>query len=206
MSPPVAAAIIKSIELIENAVEPRENLYRKARALRCLIHGAGYPAMETFSPIIPLHTGEDEVTYRLTKFLREQGILVSPVVYPAVQRGKSRIRLCINVDHTGEDFENFVSWLHRFDKILWLGKKYPVTVHHYERIAEVPEDTWNFTCNDIDPFHQYDFLRTVEEAHVENSTIRYLLFHKDEAVIGSAVLSLFPVDLAIFLGSNFLVK
>src|SRR4030095_3129945 len=86
------------------------------------------------------------------------------------------------------------------------GKRSPVTVHHYERIAEVPEDTWNFTCNDIDPFHQYDFLRTVEEAHVENSTIRYLLFHKDEAVIGSAVLSLFPVDLPIFLGSNFLVK
>ncbi|HYV95090.1 MAG TPA: aminotransferase class I/II-fold pyridoxal phosphate-dependent enzyme [Chitinophagales bacterium] len=123
MSPPVAAAIIKSVEVIEKAESSREMLYKKTEFLRQTIFSEGYVAAHSISPIVPLIAGTDESTYRLAKFLRAQGILVSPVVFPAVRRGKSRIRLCVNIDHAVDDIKYLGSCLHHFQNTEWLARE-----------------------------------------------------------------------------------
>ncbi|HYV95089.1 MAG TPA: peptidogalycan biosysnthesis protein [Chitinophagales bacterium] len=86
------------------------------------------------------------------------------------------------------------------------GEGKSVTAVRYEHIAEIPEEVWDKTCDELDPFHRHAFLLVTEAAKVENSIARYLLFKNDERMTGSAVLSIFYVDLAIFIGNNSVIR
>ncbi len=100
ISPPLAAATLTSIRLLRN--EPaimarmRENIaafMEEARARNlntCL-------ASET--AVIPILVGRDEDAFLLSNKLRENGVFVPPAVFPAVPKGKARLRFCVISEH-----------------------------------------------------------------------------------------------------------
>ena len=47
--------------------------------------------------------GEDMKTYQMAKFLFEHGIYASPITYPGVRKGMSRVRLSVMATHTPQD-------------------------------------------------------------------------------------------------------
>ena len=70
------------------------------------------------SSIIPIIIGDDNKTGMMTGMLQEEGVFVSPVLYPAVRRRESRLRVSVMATHTEQDIDQFVEKLKKTGKKL----------------------------------------------------------------------------------------
>ena len=52
--------------------------------------------------ILPVLVGRDEDAFALSMALLERGVFAPSAVYPAVPRGKARLRFCVISEHTEE--------------------------------------------------------------------------------------------------------
>ena len=57
----------------------------------------------TQSPIFFVAVGQPKVTHNLVHKCKENGLYVTPAIFPAVSMRKSGIRFCVNADHTTDD-------------------------------------------------------------------------------------------------------
>jgi 8-amino-7-oxononanoate synthase len=103
MPPANAAAVMKSLEIIES--EP-ERIHRIQDIAEKMINGfkeMGFNIGTAETPIVPLIIGSNEKTFLLWKTLFERGVYVNPVVSPAVPPNRSLIRTSYMATHTDED-------------------------------------------------------------------------------------------------------
>jgi predicted N-acyltransferase len=78
--------------------------------------------------------------------------------------------------------------------------KMRLRVVRLQSIHEVDEKLWDSINAKKDLFHTHRFLRSVEDAKVENANFWYFLFYSEETLVGTAVLSSFIVSLDLFIG------
>ena len=57
---------------------------------------------ESDTPIIPIYTYEDDITFIACKMLLERGVYVNPVISPATPVGQSLLRTSYTATHTKE--------------------------------------------------------------------------------------------------------
>ncbi|MEX0819295.1 MAG: aminotransferase class I/II-fold pyridoxal phosphate-dependent enzyme [Pirellulaceae bacterium] len=57
------------------------------------------------TPIVPIMTRTNEPTIAMTKLCRDEGLLVAPVVFPAVPMDAPRLRTCITAIHEHSDID-----------------------------------------------------------------------------------------------------
>jgi predicted N-acyltransferase len=69
-----------------------------------------------------------------------------------------------------------------------------------QSIHDVDEKLWDSINAKKDLFHTHRFIRSIEDAKVENSNFWYLLFYSQETLVGTAVLSSFIVSLDLLMG------
>lgn len=104
ISPPLAAATLEAIRLLQRDPSIME---RMARNIDCFVSEAHKRGMNTClagkTAIIPIMVGKDEDAFLLSNMLRHKGVFVPPAVYPAVPRGKARLRYCVIADHNEEE-------------------------------------------------------------------------------------------------------
>jgi predicted N-acyltransferase len=81
-----------------------------------------------------------------------------------------------------------------------------MTVSTYHSIREVPVGLWDGLQGPGNIFHSHAFLRATEEARVEDSRSWYLVFHAGDQAVATAVLSLFTVDLVLFIGGGEVIR
>ena len=74
-------------------------------SLRLGLAELGYGTYESTTPIVPVEMGSDQTAYLTTRALLAEGMLVTPVVYPAVPRGAAWLRLCATAGHSREDID-----------------------------------------------------------------------------------------------------
>jgi glycine C-acetyltransferase len=55
--------------------------------------------------VIPVIFGDEAPAALFAGRLRELGIVVTPVLFPAVPQGAARLRICVTAAHTTEDLE-----------------------------------------------------------------------------------------------------
>lgn len=103
ISPPLAAATMKAVELLQHDPDIMARLHRNidhflAESKRLHFHTclAGQTA------IIPVMVGRDEDAFVLSAALKHRGVFVPPAVYPAVPHGKARLRFCVISEHKPE--------------------------------------------------------------------------------------------------------
>jgi glycine C-acetyltransferase len=53
--------------------------------------------------IVPVILRDEMTTAMLARGLRDHGILVTPVMFPAVPQGSARLRLCVTAAHSTPD-------------------------------------------------------------------------------------------------------
>lgn len=104
VSPAIAGACIKSIEIIQR---DNSRVKKLQENIKTFIEEAKKRGFDTClaeeSPITPIMIGEDDLAFELSMvMLHEDGILVPPAVYPAVPRKKARLRYCLTSDHKKE--------------------------------------------------------------------------------------------------------
>jgi 8-amino-7-oxononanoate synthase len=96
-SPPPAsmATVLACLDVIEDEPELLLRLKENAALLKDGLLEAGFRIEETVTPIIPVLIGDDSKTFRMAGALEDEGVVVNPVVPPAVPRGSSLIRISV---------------------------------------------------------------------------------------------------------------
>ena len=79
----------------------REN----ANFLRAGLSALGYDTGLSETAVIPVIFNDDARTALFARRLRDHGLLTSPVMFPAVAQGSSRLRLCVTAAHTRAQLE-----------------------------------------------------------------------------------------------------
>lgn len=96
---------LKIIDEMERTNERNTKLWENAKYLQDKFVNGGYSIGNTMTPITPFMVGSEENATALTKLLFDEGILVSPIMYPTVAKGKARIRLMISSLHSKEQLD-----------------------------------------------------------------------------------------------------
>jgi len=96
----IAAATIKSIQIIQSAHEKRTHLNDLIKQFR---HGAqqlGLDLMHSDTAIQPVLVGEAHTALAMSESLKQQGIMVTAIRPPTVPQGTARLRVTLSAAHT----------------------------------------------------------------------------------------------------------
>lgn len=107
------AAARESLRVIRKEPELRRKLWRNVEQARRELTASGWDIGESASPIIPILLGDEAKALRLSKKLLEKGIYIPAVRYPAVGRGKARLRLTLSARHTPAQLERLFAALRK---------------------------------------------------------------------------------------------
>jgi 8-amino-7-oxononanoate synthase len=102
---PAVAAAIEGLAILKAEPERVTTLRENANFLRSGLQNLGYNTGLSETPVIPVLLPDERVTALLARKLRDHGVLVTPVMFPAVPQGTARLRLCVTAAHSREHLE-----------------------------------------------------------------------------------------------------
>lgn len=105
MAPPIVAATLKALDLVENDDTLRDRLHANARLFRARLSAAGFDLVPGGHPIIPVMVGDARRAQAFAAALMEQGVYVTAFSYPVVPEGQARVRTQMSAAHTTEQLE-----------------------------------------------------------------------------------------------------
>src|SRR5205823_8581809 len=116
LAPSIAAASVKSLELIESreGADLRSRLRDNGETFRKEMVARGFTLVPGAHPIIPVMLGDADLATRFADAMLEEGIYVIGFSYPVVPKGKARIRTQMSASHTGAQIQQAVS---AFEKV-----------------------------------------------------------------------------------------
>jgi len=103
--PPVAAAGLAALELLEAQPERVEKLGANATTLRGALAGEGLAVGEGRAQIVPVEVGDPERTMELCERILERGVFAQGIRPPTVPAGTSRLRFTVMSTHRREELE-----------------------------------------------------------------------------------------------------
>jgi glycine C-acetyltransferase len=108
IAPPVAAATVRVLELLEGSGELRERLHANARYFREQMQGLGFDLIPGEHPIIPVMLGDAPLAVDLADRVQAQGVYVVAFAFPVVPHGKARIRTQMSAAHSREQLDRVI--------------------------------------------------------------------------------------------------
>lgn len=118
ITPASVATVLAALEIIETEPGIRERLWEITHKMKSGFQAMGYNTGETETPIIPVIIGNDDKTFLLWRFLREDGIFTNPIIYPAVPKGQTLIRTSYSATHTDEELDSVLRSFEKCGKML----------------------------------------------------------------------------------------
>jgi glycine C-acetyltransferase len=109
IAPPVAAATLEVLELLEKSPQLREQLHANAAYFRNGLNSLGFNLIPGEHPIIPVMLGDAPVAVQLADRMQQQGVYVVAFSFPVVPHGKARIRTQMNAAHSREQLDRVIS-------------------------------------------------------------------------------------------------
>jgi 8-amino-7-oxononanoate synthase len=101
IAPPVAAAALAAIEILEREPDRVHRLNERAAQFVHLARDGGLDVGGSIgAAIVPIITGSSIGAARLSQALFRRGINVQPILYPAVPERAARLRFFLTADHT----------------------------------------------------------------------------------------------------------
>ncbi len=108
IAPPVAAATIRVLDLLEGSNDLREQLHANARYFREQMQGLGFELVPGEHPIIPVMLGEAPRAVSLADAVQARGAYVVAFSFPVVPHGKARIRTQMSAAHSREQLDRVI--------------------------------------------------------------------------------------------------
>ncbi len=105
LPPAVSAGVLASLNHIEAHPELRWQLWRNVRYLQARFREEGVDTGNSESQVIPVMIYDDAKVFGIAERLRECDIFLTPVNYPAVSKGKARMRISVSAAHTTDQLE-----------------------------------------------------------------------------------------------------
>ena len=100
IAPPVAAATIRVLDLLEGSTDLRERLQANTVYFREKMTGLGFNLIPGEHPIIPVMLGDAPLAVKLAERVQAQGVYVVAFAFPVVPHGKARIRTQMSAAHS----------------------------------------------------------------------------------------------------------
>ncbi|HTS32600.1 MAG TPA: aminotransferase class I/II-fold pyridoxal phosphate-dependent enzyme [Thermoplasmata archaeon] len=101
--PPVAAACLAAIDVLESEPEHVTRLWEHTRRFKKAMADLGFRTGKSETPITPIMVGDSGRAKRLSQRLFELGVFALPIVFPMVAKDQARIRTIMNAALTAED-------------------------------------------------------------------------------------------------------
>jgi glycine C-acetyltransferase len=121
MNPADAAAVLKSIEILERDDSLLKKLWDNATYLKKGLGNLGFNTGTSKTPITPVIVGDEKKTLELSKQLFEnENVFASPIVFPTVPKGTARIRLMPSAVHSRDDLNVAIEAFRKIGKALGL--------------------------------------------------------------------------------------
>lgn len=117
-TPQVVGSMIEAIDVIETEPELREQLWNNINYFRENLVRLGFNINGSATAIFPIIIGDDYKVKEACRMLHERGIYANLVLYPAVQRKLSRLRLSLMSAHTREHLDITLNALEEVGKKL----------------------------------------------------------------------------------------
>ncbi len=92
VAPPIVAATLRALDLLEGSGELRARLAENTAWFRERLTGLGFDVVPGEHPIIPVMLGSEPLAVRFATALLDHGVYAVGFTYPVVPRGKARIR------------------------------------------------------------------------------------------------------------------
>ena len=123
MTPQVAGSLLAALDVIEDEPEHRQKLWDNINYFKSNLTGMGFDLGSSETAIFPIIIGDDLKVREMCRRLHELDIYVNPVMYPAVPRRLSRIRMSLMSTHTREQLDKALEALEI------VGKEFDVIKH-----------------------------------------------------------------------------
>lgn len=105
MAPAVAFAACNNLRYLENHPECVQKLQSNVEFFCKALQKAGLQVPSVPSAIVPIIVGDEEKALLVSAELQKQGILISAIRYPTVQKGSARLRASLMASLSTEDLE-----------------------------------------------------------------------------------------------------
>jgi glycine C-acetyltransferase len=112
--PPVAAACIAAIDVLENEPQHVKKLWENTNYFKKGLVEYGFNTGKSQTPITPVIIGENATAKRFSTRLYEEGVFALPIIFPMVPKGTARIRTIMNSALTKGDLDQA---LESFEKV-----------------------------------------------------------------------------------------
>jgi len=109
LAPPITAASIKAIELLQQNPQLRETLFSNTRYFRQQMTSRGFQIKSGIHPIVPIMLGDEKRTVKMAHMVNERGIFAVGFSYPVVPKGEARIRVQISAAHTQAQLDKAIA-------------------------------------------------------------------------------------------------
>lgn len=105
LTPSIAAASLKAIEIASRSTELRDRLEAHTKLFRSALARNGLTIKPGTHPIVPVMIGDAALSQRVADRLLEKGLYVIGFFYPVVPQGTARIRTQVSAGHSEEDLQ-----------------------------------------------------------------------------------------------------
>jgi glycine C-acetyltransferase len=105
VAPPIVAAALKTLDLLESSGDARKTLEENTRYFRQHITQAGFTIKPGTHPIVPIMLGDARLAQEMAAKLLDEGVYAVGFFYPVVPKGQARIRVQISAAHSKADLE-----------------------------------------------------------------------------------------------------
>lgn len=109
LAPPIAAASVRTLELLTESQDLRAQLKRNSEYFRAAMSDAGFRLLPGEHAIIPVMIGDAALAGKMAESLLREGIYVVGFSFPVVPKGEARIRTQMSAAHTLPQLERAVA-------------------------------------------------------------------------------------------------
>ena len=108
LPPAVMGAIDAALDLIPAMDQERRTLLENSAYLRNSLREMGWDTGGSATQILPVIVGKESDTLELSRWLEENGLLISAIRPPTVPEGASRIRVSLSALHTRQHIDQLI--------------------------------------------------------------------------------------------------
>lgn len=117
-TPQVVGSLTEAIDVIQDEPQLRQNLWKNIHYFKKNLLDLGFDIGNSQTAIFPIIIGDDYKVKEACRMLHENGIYVNLVLYPAVPRRLSRLRMSLMTNHTKEHLDKTLDVLETVGKKL----------------------------------------------------------------------------------------
>jgi glycine C-acetyltransferase len=108
LPPAVIGALLEAVKMLNESEEYTKACWDNARYFKTKISDAGFDIGHSQTPITPVFIFDEAKTMAFSKALLQEGVFVSPIIFPTVAKGKGRVRVMVTAIHTKEQLDKAV--------------------------------------------------------------------------------------------------